>query len=58
MLGLLGLRILEACGANTADLGEEPFPSWRRHDRLVALLLGQMDKEFPIVLTLAVIARL
>lgn len=37
--------------------GEEPFPSWRRHDRLVALLLGQMDKEFPIVLTLAVIAR-
>jgi hypothetical protein len=37
--------------------GEEPFPSWRRQDRLVALLLGQMDKEFPIVLTLAVIAR-
>ena len=36
--------------------GEEPFPTWRRDDRLVALLLGQMDKEFPIVLTLAVIA--
>ncbi len=23
MLGLLGLRIFEACGANVADLGEE-----------------------------------
>lgn len=23
MLGLLGLRILEACGANVEDLGEE-----------------------------------
>ena len=37
--------------------GDEPFPAWRRDDRLVALLLGQMDKEFPIVLTLAIIAR-
>lgn len=37
--------------------GEKPFPAWRRDDRLVALLLGQMDKEFPIVLTLAIIAR-
>lgn len=37
--------------------GEEPFPAWQRDDRMVALLLGQMDKEFPIVLTLAVIAQ-
>jgi hypothetical protein len=35
----------------------EQFPAWRRDDRIVGLLLGQMDKEFPIVLTLAVIAR-
>ncbi|UWZ37661.1 hypothetical protein Drose_05140 [Dactylosporangium roseum] len=35
----------------------EQFPAWRRGDRIVGLLLGQMDKEFPIVLTLAVIAR-
>lgn len=25
----------------------EQFPAWRRDDRLVGLLLGQMDKEFP-----------
>jgi hypothetical protein len=34
-----------------------PFPAWRHGDRIAGLLLGQMDKEFPIVLTLAVIAR-
>ena len=37
--------------------GEDPFPAWQHDDRIVALLLGQMDKEFPIVLTLAVLAR-
>ncbi|MEV8511944.1 hypothetical protein [Dactylosporangium sp. NPDC051484] len=35
----------------------EQFPAWRHDDRIVGLLLGQVDKEFPIVLTLAVIAR-
>ncbi|MCO8274416.1 hypothetical protein M1L60_27835 [Actinoplanes sp. TRM 88003] len=33
--------------------GGEPFPAWRHGSRIIALLLGQMDKEFPIVLTLA-----
>lgn len=33
------------------------FQAWRQGERIVGLLLGQMDKEFPIVLTLAVIAR-
>ncbi|MFG2045348.1 hypothetical protein [Dactylosporangium sp. NPDC048998] len=36
---------------------DEQFPAWRHGDRIVCLLLGQMDKEFPTVLTLAVIAR-
>ena len=36
--------------------GGEQFPAWRHEDRIVALLLGQMDKEFPIVLTVAAIA--
>ncbi|WP_430781527.1 hypothetical protein [Actinoplanes sp. G11-F43] len=35
--------------------GEDMIPAWSRHDRIVTLLLGQMDKEFPIVLTVAVI---
>jgi hypothetical protein len=35
--------------------GGEPIPAWRHGDRTVALMLGQMDKEFPIVLTIAVI---
>ena len=35
--------------------GGEQFPAWRREGRIVALLLGQMDKEFPIVLTIAAI---
>lgn len=35
--------------------GGEQFPAWRHEDRIVALLLGQMDKEFPIVLTAAAI---
>lgn len=36
--------------------GGEEFPAWRLEGRIVALLLGQMDKEFPIVLTVAVVA--
>ncbi|WP_344654045.1 hypothetical protein [Cryptosporangium japonicum] len=36
--------------------GGDEFPAWRRDGRLVGLLLGQMDKEFPIVLTVAVLA--
>jgi hypothetical protein len=35
--------------------GDEPFPAWPYENRVIALLLGQMDKEFPIVLTAAVI---
>jgi len=37
--------------------GGQPFSAWQRDGRIVGLLLGQMDKEFPILLTLAVIAR-
>lgn len=33
----------------------EPFPAWRHDGRIIALLLGQMDKEFPIVLAIAAI---
>ncbi|MEU8612990.1 hypothetical protein AB0C29_33890 [Actinoplanes sp. NPDC048791] len=36
--------------------GGEPFPAWSHDGRIVGLLLGQMDKEFPIVLTLAAVA--
>lgn len=35
--------------------GEQQVPAWLHEHRIVALLLGQMDKEFPIVLTAAVI---
>ncbi|WP_410809445.1 hypothetical protein [Micromonospora sp. 067-2] len=35
--------------------GGEQFPAWRHGGRIVVLLLGQMDKEFPIVLTVAAI---
>jgi len=35
--------------------GDNPVPAWLHEHRVVALLLGQMDKEFPIVLTVAVI---
>lgn len=37
-------------------VGAGQFPAWRHGDRIVAVLLGQLDKEFPIVLT--VVARL
>ncbi|GLY07953.1 MULTISPECIES: hypothetical protein [Actinoplanes] len=36
--------------------GDQPVPAWPHGDRVVALLLGQMDKEFPIVLTVAAIS--
>jgi hypothetical protein len=35
--------------------GGEQFPAWRHGRRIIALLLSQMDKEFPIVLTVAAI---
>jgi hypothetical protein len=35
--------------------GEDPVPAWPHEHRIAVLLLGQMDKEFPIVLALAVI---
>ena len=35
--------------------GDNPVPAWLHERRVVALLLGQMDKEFPIVLAVAVI---
>jgi hypothetical protein len=36
-------------------VGDNRVPAWPHEHRVVALLLGQMDKEFPIVLTVAVI---
>ncbi|KUL23678.1 hypothetical protein [Actinoplanes awajinensis] len=33
----------------------EPFPAWRHEGRIITLLLGQMDKEFPLVLTVAAV---
>jgi integrase len=47
MLGLLGLRIFEACGANTADLGEE-------HGHHVLKVRGKGDKTVLIPLPPAV----
>ena len=47
MLGLLGLRILEACGANTADLGEE-------HGHRVLKVRGKGDKTVLVPLPSAV----
>lgn len=35
--------------------GDQHVPAWLHEHRVVALILGQMDKEFPIVLTAAVI---
>jgi len=47
MLGLLGLRIFEACGANIADLGEE-------HGHRVLKVRGKGDKTVLIPLPPAV----
>jgi len=47
MLGLLGLRIFEACGANIADLGEE-------HGHRVLKIRGKGDKTVLIPLPPAV----
>src|SRR4051812_34403205 len=47
MLGLLGLRIFEACGANVADLGEE-------HGHRVLKIRGKGDKTVLIPLPPAV----
>ena len=47
MLGLLGLRIFEACGANIADLGEE-------HSHRVLKVRGKGDKTVLIPLPPAV----
>src|SRR4051794_11894752 len=47
MLGLLGLRIFEACGANIADLGEE-------HGHRVLKVRGMGDKTVLIPLPPAV----
>lgn len=47
MLGLLGLRIFEACGANIADLGEE-------HGHRVLKIRGKGDKTVLVPLPPAV----
>src|SRR5262249_55991910 len=47
MLGLLGLRIFEACGANIIDLGEE-------HGHRVLRLRGKGDKTVLVPLPPAV----
>ena len=47
MLGLLGLRIFEACGANIADLGEE-------HGHRVLKVRGKGDKTVLVPLPPAV----
>lgn len=47
MLGLLGLRIFEACGANVADLGEE-------HGHRVLKIRGKGDKTVLVPLPPAV----
>jgi integrase/recombinase XerD len=47
MLGLLGLRIFEACGANVADLGEQ-------HDHRVLTVRGKGDKTVLVPLPPAV----
>ena len=50
MLGLLGLRIFEACGANIADLGEE-------HGRRVLKVRGKGDKSVTAAGRRAIIVR-
>ena len=47
MLGLLGLRIFEACGANIADLGDE-------HGHHVLKIRGKGDKTVLVPLPPAV----
>jgi integrase/recombinase XerD len=47
MLGLLGLRVFEACGANIGDLGEQ-------HGHRVLKVRGKGDKTVPVPLPPAV----